>query len=130
MVTQRSMRLGIVFATGTLLGACQVEEGRPPIARIDLVPAAIPEHDGFETVVTLDGTMSADPVDDPEAAERLRYHWEILGDDFELEPGDDTEDSAPAVRFRGDRPAGITLTVTDVDGLDSTVTTYLQLTVL
>ena len=129
MVTQRSMRLGIVFA-GTLLAACQVEEGRPPIARIDLVPAAIPEHDGFETVVLLDGSSSADPVDDPESSEALGYRWEILGDDFEMEPGDDENDSAPAVRFRGDRPPSITLTVTDVDGLDSTVTAYLQLTVL
>lgn len=124
------MRLGIVFVTGTLLGGCQIEEGRPPIARIDLVPAAIPEHDGFETVVTLDGTMSADPVDDPEGTERLDYRWEILVDDFELEPGSDADDSVPEVRFRGDRPAAITLTVTDVDGLDSTVTAYLQLTVL
>ena len=130
MVTQRAMRLGIVFAGSALLGACEIEEGRPPIARIELDPEAIPEHDGCETVVTLDGTMSADPVDDPEATEALRYHWEILGDDFDFEPGSGEDDSAPAVRFRGDRPPSITLTVTDVDGLDSTVTTYLQLTVL
>jgi hypothetical protein len=124
------MRLGILLAGWVALGGCQIEEGRPPIARIDLVPAAIPEHDGFETVVTLDGTMSADPVDDPEGSEPLEYHWEILGDDFELEPGADEDESAPTVRFRGDRPAAITLTVTDSDGLDASATTYLQLTVL
>jgi hypothetical protein len=123
------MRPHFVLVTGALLAACQAVEGRPPIARIELTPEAIPEHDGFETLVTLDGTMSADPVDDPEGTERLDFHWEIVGDDFELEAGSDTDDSTPEVRFRGDRPATITLTVTDADGLDSTVTTYLQLTV-
>ena len=129
MVTQRSMRLGTVLATGMVLAACQPEEGRPPLARIELSPAAIPEHDGFETVVTLDGTLSADPVDDPDGAERLDYHWEILGDEFDLEPGSDEGDDVVEVRFRGDRPATITLTVTDADGLDARATAYLQLTV-
>jgi len=123
-------RIPVLLALVAGPAGCVTEEGRPPIARIELMPPSIPEHDGFATVVTLDGTTSADPVDDPEGTDRLEYRWEILGDDFDFEPGDDESDSAPQVRFRGDRPASVQLTVTDADGLDASATVYVQLTVL
>jgi hypothetical protein len=111
------------------LGCVPVDDGRPPLARIDIVPAAIPENDGFETAVTLDGTMSADPIDDPDGSDRLDFRWEILGDEVRFEAGSDESDPAPVVRFRGDRPATVRLTVTDGDGLDASTTAYVQLTV-
>jgi hypothetical protein len=121
---------GRLWAALTLVVAgCAVEDGRPPLARIDLAPAAIPENDGFQTAVTLDGTASADPIDDPDGSARLGFRWEIVGDEVRFEPGSRTTDPAPVVRFRGDRPATIRLTVTDADGLDSTATAYMQLTV-
>lgn len=128
MVTQRTMRLGLVLI-GCLAPACQAAEGRPPIARIDIVPGAIPENDGFQTAVTLDGSASADPIDDPEGASDLDYRWEILGDEVRFEPGSDERDAAPVVRLRGDRPATVILTVTDADGLDATATANVQLSV-
>ncbi len=119
----------IIALAAVALGGCVVEDGRPPLARIELVPEAIPENDGFQTAVTLDGTTSADPIDDPDGAAPLDHHWEIIGDEAEFEPGDDADDAAPQVRFRGDRPATIRLTVTDRSGLDATATVQLQLTV-
>jgi hypothetical protein len=90
---------------------------------------AIPEHDNFATSVTLDGTRSADPVDDPDGTHPLDFRWEIVGDEARFEPGSNEDDATPAVTFRGDRPATITLTVTDADGLAASATTYVQLTV-
>jgi hypothetical protein len=111
------------------LVGCTVPDGRPPLARIEITPAAIPEDDNFETVVTLDGTLSADPVDDPDGSEPLEFRWKIIGDEFELEGDSRDTDPAPELRFRGDRPATIELTVVDADGLDASATAYVQLTV-
>lgn len=108
---------------------CVADEGRPPIARVVLSPEAIPENDGFQTAVTLDATSSADPVDDPDGSDRLTYAWTITGDELRFEPGSDADDPSPVVRFRGDRPATITLTVTDAGGLEASATVNLQLTV-
>jgi hypothetical protein len=129
MVTQRTIVATKRVLVVLILSGCAVEEGRPPLARIDLTPSAIPENDGFETLVTLDATRSADPVDDPDGSAPLEFRWSILGDDFDFEPGSNEEDVTPELRFRGDRPATITLTVTDVDGLSATATAHVQLTV-
>jgi hypothetical protein len=118
--------LAAVLAVGT--GACTVEEGRPPLARIELVPEAIPENDGFQTPVVLDGTASADPIDDPDGSARLDYAWAIDGDEYRFDAGDAGSDM-PTLSFRGDRPATIVLTVTDADGLDASATVNLQLSV-
>lgn len=109
------------------LAACAVDGGRPPVARIELVPDQIGENDGFQTAVTLDGRASADPVDHPEGAE-LSYAWQILDDEVRFAPGSHADDAAPAVRLRGDRPATIILTVTDVDGLSASTTAHVRLT--
>ena len=106
---------------------CTAADGRPPVARIELVPDQIGEDDGFQTEVTLDGRASADPVDHPEGAD-LAYAWQIVDDEARFEPGSHADDAAPVVRLRGDRPATIILTVTDEDGLSSSTTAHLRLT--
>jgi len=120
--------LRVVGALSALaLAACAVDAGRPPVARIELVPDRIVENDGFQTAVTLDGRASADPVDHPEGA-ALAYAWQILDDEVRFAPGSHADDDAPVVRLRGDRPATIVLTVTDVDGLSASTTAHLRLT--
>lgn len=116
--------------SGLLLGGggCTTPDGRPPIARITLSPEAILANDEFQTAVTLDATRSGDPVDDPDATRPLTYRWRIEGDEHRPETG--TETSAMyVVRFRGDRPATIELTVADSDGLDAIAIARLRLTV-
>jgi len=107
--------------------ACTADEGYPPLARIDLSPDAIVENDGFQTAVTLDGTASADPIDHP-GGTTLDYAWQILDDEFRFEGSRDTSPMA-TVRFRGDRPATIVLTVTDDDGRTASAVAHLRLTV-
>ena len=113
----------------SLLVSCSQEEGRPPVARIAATPDTIPEHDDFRTDVTLDGSDSSDPIDDPEGLDPLELEWEIEGDEFELQPGSGLTDTAPVVRFRGDTPATIHLTVTDVDRRSNTAALRLRLSV-
>jgi hypothetical protein len=125
MTAAPAIALACLLAAGCLAA----DEGRPPIARIDLDPGAIPEDDAFRTPVTLDGRGSADPIDDPEGAQRLLFHWELLGDEGRFEEGSRPSDPAPVVRFRGNRPPTIRLTVTDPDGLTGTTSAQLRLTV-
>ncbi len=130
MVTQPTIVAGkaILIALVTAAAGCASDAGHPPIARITLSPTAIPAHDAFQTVVTLDGTKSADPLDDPSGSHPLAFQWTIDGDDFRLDNSRATQ-PAPKVEFRGERPPTITLTVTDADGLDASATVYLELTV-
>ena len=116
------------IAVVLFLGACDQPVGHPPIARIDLVPSAIPAFDNFQTVVELDGQASADPVDDPDGSAPLTYSWQILDSENRFEMGRATS-PAPKVRFLGDRPPTIVLTVTDLDGQEATATKNLALTV-
>jgi hypothetical protein len=111
------------------LAACDAPIGHPPIARIELAPAAIPAHDEFQTAVVLDGSTSADPIDDPGGTEKLDYQWTIVDAEARFDAGSRDTSQMPTVRFRGERAATITLTVTDRDGNDSSSTKYLQLTV-
>jgi hypothetical protein len=122
------MPRGAFFAC-CLLAACDAPIGHPPIARIELAPAAIPAHDEFQTAVVLDGSMSADPIDDPAGTEKLDYQWTIVDAEARFDAGGRDTSKMPTVRFRGERAATITLTVTDPDGNDSSSTKYLQLTV-
>ena len=97
------------------------------MARASADPPAIPESDEFQTAVTLDGSASADPLDDPDGTARLDYQWEIWGDDSRFDQGD-AASAQPVVRFRGDRPATVELTVTDGDGQSSSVQFQMVLT--
>jgi hypothetical protein len=121
-------RLTILLGVFSALAGCTLDDGRPPLARIEITPAAIVENDGFQTLVTLDGTASADPLDDPDGSERLEYFWQILDDEHRFD-GSRANAQAPTVRLRGDRPATIVLTVTDEDGLEATAVDHVQLTV-
>jgi hypothetical protein len=123
-----SMMNGLAFLAIWAGSGCTTPEGRPPIARIVITPAAIIEDDGFQTSVTLDGTRSGDPVDDPGATHPLTFSWQIDGDDVRFQTGT-TATPAPVVAFRGDRPATITLTVTDADGLEASAVKRIRLTV-
>ena len=111
-----------------LLASCAADDGHPPVARASASPMAIPENDGFQTAVTLDATASADPVDDPDGLLGLDYQWSLSGDEFRFDSGTE-RDPTVVVRFRGDRPPTIELTVTDADGFSSTTVFQLQLTV-
>lgn len=122
-------RLPLPIVAGlAALAACAVDDGHPPLARIVLVPDAVLENDGFQTAVTLDATTSADPIDDPGGAAPLTYQWQILDDEVRFEAGRPTS-PMPVVRFRGDRPATIVLTVTDADGQATSATAHVRLTV-
>ncbi len=127
---RRSLTLPAAAILVVAFGAgCDTPIGHPPIARIELTPSAIPAHDEFQTDVTLDGTRSADPIDDPTGAHPLTYQWEIVDAESRWGTGSrDTSEMAVA-RFRGERPPTISLTVTDLDGNTSTTTKALDLTV-
>ena len=129
MVTQRTRMPRGVVALLLVACGCDAPIGHPPIARIELTPAAIPAHDEFQTLVTLDGAKSADPIDDPSGTQKLTYQWTITDAEVRFEAGSRDTQKAPMVRFRGERPATITLTVTDEDGNESSSTKYLDLTV-
>jgi hypothetical protein len=124
----RMWALGAALLVWAGPGCTTPDGGRPPIARIVITPGAIVEKDTFQTAVTLDGTRSKDAVDDPEAKHPLSFSWQIDGDDVRFDTGD-AHSPAPVVRFRGDRPATIELTVSDVDGLEATAVEHLRLTV-
>lgn len=121
-------RLTVLIVLAATVSACAFEDGRPPLARIRISPPAILENDGYQTLVTLDGTASADPLDDPAGEARLTYTWAILDDEHRFEDSRATSPS-PTVRFRGDRPATIVLTVNDGDGDEAVAVDHVQLTV-
>jgi hypothetical protein len=111
-----------------LIAACEVEPGHAPVARISATPRAVLENDGFQTEVVLDGSTSADPVDDPEDATPLAYQWVIENDEYRVVTGS-LEGERATLTFFGARPATVKLTVTDVDGRTATARLQLQLTV-
>ncbi|MBI4512043.1 MAG: hypothetical protein HY698_20595 [Deltaproteobacteria bacterium] len=112
-----------------LAAGCEPSPGHPPIARITISPRAIPAHDGFRTELVLDGTTSADPIDDPDGANPLGYEWKIVGDEVRMAKGDDRSEKI-TVRFLGERPATVFLTVSDDTGLFTTARMQVQLTVM
>ena len=111
-----------------VLAACGVEPGHAPVARISAAPRAILENDGFRTDVVLDGSGSEDPVDDPDNTEPLEYLWTVENDEFRVEDGSLTSPRV-TLRFLGERPATVRLTVTDPDGKSAIARTQMQLTI-
>lgn len=120
---QESLLLIVISVAG-----CSLPEGHPPVARVTATPFAIPEHDGFQTDVVLDATASADPIDDPDDLRPLSYQWRLTGDEARVQAGSLTS-ATVTVRFLGDRPPTVTLTVTDEDGQSSSASENLQLTI-
>src|SRR5262249_37827047 len=92
---------------------CGEEAGRPPVARIRLLPAYIPHDDGFHTAVSLDGSGSADQIDHPTAQRPRGFHWALPAGAMLDEGG--AAESRLVIRLPGDRPAAVTLEVTDGD---------------
>jgi hypothetical protein len=74
--------------------------------------------------VTIDGSKSA-ALDDPAAP--LAFAWQFLDDEAKTDQSLGNE--MLTVKFRGDRPPRIVLTVTAGSGLSDTVTELLPLTV-
>lgn len=107
---------------------CADDTGHAPVARIGATPRAIPDHDSFQTEVILDGSGSADPIDDPDHNGALRYRWDITNDDVRVVSGSTTS-ARLTVRLRGGHPVTVRLTVVDADGQESTARLQLQLTV-
>jgi hypothetical protein len=118
----------LVFLLASLAACATEPSGHAPIARITATPRAIPAHDGFQTDVVLDGTASADPIDDPDGGLPLAFRWDIINDDVHFTAGNETSPKA-TVRFLGDHPAIVQLTVTDDTGLSSTASMNMQLSV-
>jgi hypothetical protein len=111
-----------------VLVGCVSDSSHAPVARIEATPRAIPFHDSFQTDVVLDGSASADPIDDPDGTLPLKYQWEIVGDEARVQSGSMTS-SKLTVRLLGDHPATVRLTVTDADGDESTARLQTQVTV-
>ena len=77
------------------------------------MPTYIPQNDGFQTAIALDGTNSADEVDDPSASRPLTYSWTV-GGDYKIQDGD-LGSAKVTILLKGDRPVPVTLSVTDGD---------------
>jgi hypothetical protein len=120
--------LGGALALVFVQGSCQKEVGRAPVARFDITPAYVPLHDGYSTVVTLDGTRSKDEIDDPAGEQPLGFHWEL--DDPAPQVVQGSLDQAQVeVKLQGDRPTTVTLTVRDQDGRTAIRIGYVGVTV-
>jgi hypothetical protein len=112
----------------TIFAACADDSSHAPVARITATPRAIPLHDSFQTDVVLDGSASADPIDDPDGTMPLAYQWEITGDEVRVMTGTMTSPKL-TVRLLGDHPATVRLTITDSTGDSSTARLQTQVTV-
>lgn len=124
----RLVALGLLLGAAVGFGGCQEESGRAPVARFDVTPEYVPLHDGYTTVVALDGRRSQDEVDDPSGALPLRYRWEL--DDPGLQVVDGSLAAAQVrVKLQGDRATTVVLTVTDAAGRSARRTGYVGVTV-
>lgn len=110
-----------------LLVGCQQELGRPPVPRFTLDPEWIEQGDDFRTPVVLDATASADELDDPRAP--LDVTWSFDDERVRFADGDDEHGATVTVTAAGERPLTIVLTVTDPDGLASSLSHRLGITV-
>jgi len=118
------------------LAHCTSTGGPAPLARLDLSPAHIPEADGFATPVLLDGRRSL-PAEGEDASD-LRWAVRILDTDdgYLVAPAEEQPDGCAAhmlapcvlVRFRGDHPVVVELSVTS-GGRSSTARRTVALTV-
>ena len=123
-----SRKSQMITAVDALAGRAEQQMTVPEAHHVNGHPLTGPWPDGYQTAVVLDGTASADPLDDPGGQLPLTYAWEILDDESRFEDSRATSPS-PTIRLRGDRPATIILTVTDRDGLEAVAVDHVQLTV-
>ncbi len=124
----RLAALGLLLLGALGLGGCETEVGRAPVARFEATPKYLPIHDGYTTVVALDGSKSKDEIDDPCGTRTLGFRWEI--DDPGVQVVEGSLDAAQVrVKLRGDRPTTVTLSVWDWSGRTGTRTGYVGVTV-
>ncbi len=120
--------IGLLLCGALGLGSCQTEVGRAPVARFSITPKYVPVHDGYTTVVALDGTASKDEIDDPAGTLPLGFHWDI--DDPALQVVSGSLDQAQLqIKVQGDRPTTVTLIVTDTTGRRGERTGYVGVSV-
>lgn len=117
----RALALALLCA----LPACAGEEaGHPPVARIACttsnsnVNCFLLLDDNFNTDVMLDGSKSADLLDDPQGRQPLRFRWELPEGRYRLTAGT-LDGPMITVRGQGDLPMAVRLTVTDPSGLSA-----------
>ncbi|MFH2005362.1 MAG: hypothetical protein ABI333_02135 [bacterium] len=123
-----------------LLGGCVEDQGRPPVARLQVEPRYVPV--GVESLILLDGRKSCDEIDHPESCDKsvdgpgppltcpggVSFRWSLdvpfipVGGDAALQA------SSLEVRVTPDRPITVTLQVTDCDQI--TVTTKTQVGII
>ncbi len=124
----RPLSLGTaLLLASAAIGCGNPPAGRAPIVRIALTPAFVPEGDGYQTLVVADGSMSADPFDDPERARAFLFHWTI--DDPQSQPSPNADSQRIELRVAGLRPTTIKLEVTDGDGRRASAEQQLGLTI-
>jgi len=80
-----------------------------PVATIVANPLVVPQNDGNQTVVTLDGSGSSDADSDP-----LSFAWVVPSGTFVS--ATTATSPIPQVTFPGTAPYNVTLTVTDGRG--------------
>ncbi len=114
-----------VLVSAAVSAACSQIGPRPPVPRIAIDPEFIPEGDAHETAVTLDGTGSADELEDEAAP--LAFRWEVDDPSGRIEEGA-FDEPVVVMTFAGDRVVSVTLTVTDPQGLSASVTQRVGLT--
>lgn len=119
----------VISAAGLCAGCGEPPRGRAPIVRIVLQPAFVPEGDGYQTVVSADGSTSADPFDDPDATRTLLYRWTIGDDDDRARPLPDADAARVEFRVGAARPTTIQLEVIDGDGRSATGSAQLGLSI-
>jgi hypothetical protein len=91
--------------------------GHPPVARLTLTPAYVPSGDQYRTAIAVDGSQSRDELDDPAGSFPLRFSFFSDDPAPQLTPAGDRA----TLRILGDRPTAVSVTVTDSDGLATTV---------
>ncbi len=106
---------------------CSSGAARPPTARIAVAPAYVPLGDHYTTDVVLDGTASADAIDDPDAQKPLGYFWVVDDSGATIIPGPGA--AKITVRVAGAAPTSVHLTVTNGDGDTNTANAIIGVTV-
>jgi len=140
MQERHVVRRFLVVAILAGVAACSPDTNRPPVARLSVSPRYVTA--GQETVVTLDGRRSCDEIDYPESCDKtaegsgppltcpggLSYAWSL---DVPFTPVAGAAALAQPkldVTVTLDRPATVTLTVTDCDQRAVTTQTQVGIT--
>jgi hypothetical protein len=86
----------------------------------------VPLGDGYQTDIVLDGTASADEVDDPAHVQPLLYAWVVDDPKSELQPSATV--AKVTVRVAGAHPTTVHLAVADGDDVKTTATAQIGVT--